>query len=129
MISVHLLAAFAVSVSIDAPSLRLLLIFVVAFQAQYLCRRYVWLSHPESVGSIRWTESQWFVTQENGQETEVALTPSCRVFDQFVLLRLRSVDLQSKRQFFNLWLPGGGDSTDAIRRLRVQLNLTDSSQS
>lgn len=128
VISVHLLAAFAVNVSIDAPLLKLFLFIALTLQGIHLCRCYVWLNHSTSVKSIRWTDSQWFVTLAGGVEIEVVLTPSCRVFDRFVLLRVRSVEQGLKPKSYNLWLPGGVDSADATRRLRVQLILNGSSQ-
>lgn len=122
VIAVHLLAMVAVLVCELPLLLRFLLLAAIVYQAVYLLRRYVFLKHFLSVREIRWTELSWFVRLADGSEWEVQPAPGCRVYAWITLLRFQSLDPVARRHFvISAWLLDGYGSSQAMRRLRVQL--------
>ncbi|MEH6469822.1 MAG: protein YgfX [Halopseudomonas sp.] len=130
VVLVHGLAAVASLINALPLPLKMLLLGVIAWQAVYLLRRYVWLTHSRSVREIRWTERTWAVQLGDGAECEVIPVAGCRVLGWITLLRFRIVDpVEGRRATLNSWVFPDSGSNQAIRRLRVQLIQTYSSQS
>ncbi|MEH6824880.1 MAG: hypothetical protein V7629_13320 [Motiliproteus sp.] len=129
VVGVHLVVIAATLSNALPLALKLLLLIVVVWQAVYLLRRYVLLSHASSVREIRWTELAWFVRLADGSEFEVRPAAGCRLYGWITLLRFEVLyPAPDRRLVLSAWLLGGLRSEQAIRRLRVQLIQTYSNQ-
>lgn len=124
------LTAIAIVIAV-VPDLywQLLLLVVVFGQWLYLAWRHLWLLHPLSVVTLRWTHDGWFLQLRDGRELCVEPTSACRLYSRVCLLQFKAIAPDSWRErSFNLWLFPDSGSESAIRRMRVQLNLSGSSQ-
>ncbi|MFT5721781.1 MAG: hypothetical protein ACI9W6_002097 [Motiliproteus sp.] len=129
VVVIHLLCMAASLVSALPLLSKLLLLGAISWQAVYLLRRYVFLSDPRSIREIRWTQVSWFVRFADGSESEVRPVSGCRLYSWVTLLRFQVVSpVAGQRSFLSAWLVHEHRSAQAIRRLRVQLILTYSSQ-
>ncbi|MFT6915088.1 MAG: hypothetical protein ACJAWL_001391 [Motiliproteus sp.] len=129
VVVIHLLMMAGSLASTLPLPIRLLLLGAVSWQAVYLLRRYVFLSHPRSIREIRWTRSSWFVRLADGSETLVRPAPGCRLYGRISLLRFQVLSpVAGQNPYLSTWLISEHRSAQAIRRLRVQLLLTYSNQ-
>lgn len=126
----HLAAMLIAAVFVEPLLLQLALLLLLCTQLGYLVRRHLWLSHPLSIISVRWDQQHWYLQLADGRELQAAPTTACRLYPRVALLQFKALKPQSWRdRIFNLWLFADSGSACAIRRMRVQLNLADSSQS
>jgi hypothetical protein len=122
VIAVHVGVTAAALLSALPLMLKLLLLAVLVWQAVYLLRRYVLLTHPCAIREIRWTELSWYLRLADGAELEAHPSPGCRVYGWITLLRFKVISpAAGQSAHLNAWLLPGLGTEQAIRRMRVQL--------
>ncbi len=128
--AVHLIAALALLLADLSVLLIPILLLPLVLSWMQSLRRYAWLSHGDSPLYLRWDKNGWYAALRAKPELEFQVLPDdgCRLWAGWNLLCFRPVDSTLGAGFTQL-VPSRGESSRAIRRLRVLLRLRGSSHS